>query len=278
MVVNDLDYTNNVTLPKIVFTECKAKYGGAVYIQYKSERVPVRVTKCDFIKNTLTDPSSTSAKGSAFFLKTRKSQVNRCKFIENSGGSSVLEFQSISNEGRATNLNENEFLDIFDSFSISESKFEVTKTSMSSLRFIPGNIKTHFIINKCIFIGDLADNAYHIEGQWNDVTKQQLSMKINACKFSTDYKRSLNLDPSQNVDLNNLVFDYSGDADIIKRAAGVPWKAITIIIASALVVVAIVFISLIVYLKKMKSGKVISDGNDNEYANETFTLLNQNLI
>ena len=167
-IENNLDYTNNITLEKLIFTECKAQYGGAVYIYSVSDRVPITITKCKFDSNKLIDSQSTLKGGSAIYLRSQIGSIKMCKFINNMNADSSVKIENDFDENKASRIlsinkqnddavvNENSIL-------ISECDFEINKDSKSSIYFILGNSVTNIEVTQYNFMGMIANDAHHID-------------------------------------------------------------------------------------------------------------------
>lgn len=134
---------------------------------------------------------------------------------------------------------------------ISKCDFEIRKDSKNSIKFFNANSQAEIEVNDCIFTGNIADDSHHIEEQI--VGRHSPKLMIKNCKFSSDKKNSLKLDPNHNVKLiqfSNQVYNYSKieNSDYL--------KTMTSIVISSLTVVTVMTLTVLFYLKR-KNNEVL---------------------
>ena len=87
-IENNLKFKNNITLTGLSFNDCKAKFGGAIYVYCGALKVPVKVSSCTFSRNQLLPNSERDhfhKGGKAIFFIAKRGKISECKFHENSG-------------------------------------------------------------------------------------------------------------------------------------------------------------------------------------------------
>lgn len=271
-IKNDLDLVNTEEFEDILFTDCQATYGGAVYINTNSVNNIVSIKSCKFSSNqALISDSKTLLGGSAVFLAARKGIITDCTFVENKG------------EGGSLRINNNfdtilQGKDEEASVIISNCNFKIQKSSKCSLFYVRGNGKSSFELKNCLFTGTLAKNAHFIDGQ--SLVKEAPKLQVKSCKFSYDSINSLNLDPNNDflaVDLKDQVFNYSDPKN--EEEDFCMWKIIVAIIVPTVVIVVIIIVVGIVIKKKYSNRNIIGDGEMAEdLSNNDESSLKQTLI
>ena len=172
----------NVNISNCSFESNKAEYGGAVYISSSSLSDTINIENCIFKNNVATKlegPDEASG-GSGLLLYAYTGVIRRCKFKNN-------EVKIVNNVQSLYSLSiplEKP------TFKLSECSFSVDKTSKFSIFYHGRERKTTLELEKCIFKGDLNDNAYFIDGQLN--SKNSLKLIIRDCKFPPKLRKVLN--------------------------------------------------------------------------------------
>lgn len=265
---NEYDHDNFYELENLQFKENEAKYGGAAYIYSKSKKNHVDIHYCTFINNVASSEitSDNLYGGSSLYLIARKMSVLNSHFKSTSG----YDIRIVNNFNQITSSSKSfSFVKSNDKIIIADCNFEVSKNTLCSIFFVRGNNGVPYEINRCTFTGDLAHNAYYIDGQ--TISKDSPKLIVKKCKFASNFKKALNLDPFNDflsVDLNDQFFDvYDPDINEMKTSASV-WKIVVAVAVPAVAIAAIAIV--IVVMKKTKQ----NSKEDNEKESE----LNGNLI
>ena len=178
-------------------------YGGAVYVYSSSTTVKTTIHNCKFIKNEATASKSEQLfGGGALFLHVRNGDASGNTFYKNKGGTI-----------KVINTFENKYSMLLDNncptFLVSKCEFVKDIDSNRLFFYVAGNNGAKFVINDCVFSGNLHKGAHYIEGV--SLSKESHKLQINKCKFSNDSKSSLNLgdcDSYLSINLKNQIFNY----------------------------------------------------------------------
>lgn len=122
-VENTYEFKNPINLIDLSFNECKAEYGGAVYIQCSSSTDKVLIMKCAFIGNVAEGIKGESKLygGSAIYLSAPNIRLKSNKFVCNIG--------DIINNFASDNKDELSLLEV------SKCDFKAAKDSKNSLYY-----------------------------------------------------------------------------------------------------------------------------------------------
>lgn len=268
---NSVESNNDVRLDNLNFVNCKALYGGAVYIRASSPSVTATIRNCMFKDNEATAPNTDSMNGgSALYLNVRNGLVQNNEFSGNKG-----------NLVKVVNEFDNKYAMLLDFVSpsvlMTKCKFENDDDSSSTLFYVAGNNGVKFEVKECIFFGSLSEGGHHIDGL--SLSKDSHKLHLNKCKFSLDSQSIMNLNADNSYlsfDLKNQVFNF--DPRVLnksneKRESSWPTLANLILVGSALVVVALLAIIL-----KIKRQNQINDPNDDSSENNNESLAGQSLV
>lgn len=196
-VKNTVHLSNNVDLDSVSFIECKAVYGGAVYIYFDSERNSANIQKCTFTRNSLISGSGSSSEngGSALFLTARQGKVDDCTFI-GTGKDSMLKVTDNFDGGRNAKVLSNEG----GLLTISGCNFQQERNSETSIFCENLNEDRKLVIVNCNFKGQLSNGSHYIDGKF--LKKNVKNVIVNSCRFEQRTKSAINL---QIVDENKKI-------------------------------------------------------------------------
>lgn len=157
-IKNSFEQDKNISLNGFVFSECRAVFGGAVFIFSIFESNSVLISSCSFFQNSAEKSNSNQNKnlfgGSALFLAAENSNIYQCSFKKNGPASSVKIFD-------ATILNENTRSLIKDN----DNKNKVSFTDSRSSIDIDNDFSTKADVVDCCFTGKLNPGSHYIEGK-----------------------------------------------------------------------------------------------------------------
>lgn len=227
-VNNDNAKINNVVRFENVFlSNCRASYGGAVYLYSLSEDQPVEVLKCHFTNNQADSSSGHSSHlsgGSAVFLAARRSLIVECDFLRNIGENQLKIFNHFTDSSPSSSLTLSS-ADLLDSERknrptsvVKYCRFDIDRHSKSSVFYLAGNKGTLCVLRNSVFVGDLNAGSYHIDG--DVIADKTLKLAVEFCKFSTDYDRSFNFAKSKNYVAalaKKQVFNYNEADEVDER-------------------------------------------------------------
>lgn len=261
------DIDNFFTLINHQFKGNEAKYGGAVYVYSHSKKNVVKIHYCSFEGNTASEgyKADNLYGGSSAYVIARTITVLNNKFRNNNGEG---DFRIVNNfktpaTGSLFFLNNDKLL-------IADCQFEVGSKSTCALYFYGGNYGASYELRKCSFSGELAPGCHFIDGQ--SVSKNSAKLIVKKCRFSTDYKRALNLNNNDylSVDLNDQVFDAFGSDLTVEKSANL-WK---IIVAVAVPAVVIAVIATVIVIKR----RTRNDAKEEKETEIHNNLINEELL
>lgn len=194
----------SITLIKLTFKKCTAKYGAAVYIFSPSEISPIQILLCTFDSNEATSTSENSLfGGSALYITAKLGAISECVFLNNKGKGGAVKISedfSVLPEGLRMLQKEANYSQ--GSIVISGCSFQINEYSDCSLFYANEKRSTKIEINDCTFTGKLTKDAHYIDG--NPLEEERPNVIVRSCKFSADKYRALN-SKFIKVDLNNQV-------------------------------------------------------------------------
>lgn len=180
---------NSISLKYVNFSNCKAGYGGAVFIYSISIESKISITDCLFSNNQATVSSSQLSElshesgGSAIFITSKSSYISDCIFFKNIGDKQ-LKIENDFNQSQE----EEEFLNAKTTNDVRFCKFNIERYSKSSIFYLVYNNGVPCQITNSVFIGDLNPGSFHITGQ--ALTDKSPRLVIVRCKFSTEYSNA----------------------------------------------------------------------------------------
>ena len=261
-IENNLRLKNNITLIGLSFTDCKAKYGGAVYIYCGTPKAPAKVSSCEFSGNQLLPNSETDhlhIGGKAIFVVAKRGKISECKFHENPGEGEDMKIITTFDEDdyllkdnhRKISIKEveEEEYQYDESFMISNCHFDTDKQSRNSIYSFAGKHGTKVEVQNCIFTGDLSEGSHYIsEKVMPDASSRMI---VKSCKFASDSENSMNLNPI-NAQTSGNVFNYQYSKEVKEtKEVKVSRKIVTTIAFTTLAVNVIVVIVAIIYKKRL---------------------------
>ena len=271
-IKNNLNLKNNVTLTLLTFENCKAYYGGAVYIYCGSKKVPVSVNTCTFTGNELipnnnAEDDNLKTGGKSIFVVAKKGRINNCNFKKKQGSTTTSSTEDLKFVGK---FDEDDYLVSKSSarglsndyigdglFSITKCKFEIDEKSRSAISYLTGKSATKLEIKDCIFTGDLHDGAHYITEKI--IGNESPKMIVKSCKFAADSKNSLNVDLRNNL-ISGNVFNYDNSEE--RNYDSNTWKIIAAIVIPALSVIAIAAVVAVIYVKMNRNQ--LNDDSDSK--------------
>ena len=257
-IYNELDIPNRYDLKNLQFINCKAAFGGGIYIYSLSEKIPANIESCNFEGNEVFDNKANTNGlfgGSAICLTIKcKSSILNSKFKRNIGrGGSCKIDNNFDNKPKnnnnvfRSNLLSNKRIrnnDASSSLIISNCNFEMNDESSCSIYYVQGKTKSNKAeVKNCVFSGNLDKNAHYIDGEFNgnDVP----NLKIQECRFSSDKKGAVNDKILKMISNNHIYFNKENNNSLMKSSF-TTWAAV----AASAVIVLIIVAALIVEKKK----------------------------
>ncbi|KAK8854425.1 hypothetical protein M9Y10_016987 [Tritrichomonas musculus] len=233
-----------INIENTLFKQCKSTCGGAVYIRSVYECSPVSIKSCIFEKNevlqrTSRDKNDNLFGGSAAYLNVRDGTVFNCSFHHNTGKGGALKLvNNFDTDSKSVLLHH--FLNRY-SVVVSDCLFETDDKQTSSVFYYGGKFGSEFQISNCEFVGVLDKDAHHIDGV--RTSKKAPKLTILNCKFSDDYKSSLNnKDNYLSINLKEQVF--GSDSVQQKESSSFNLASVVVLaIAALLAIVAAVVVN-----------------------------------
>lgn len=264
-----------VNIQNIKFESCHASFGGAIYIYVKEKSIPVRLTNCEFDKNTIVPTSGENLEndkeiigGSSVFLTTRNGKIINCIFSDdNSEYSSVRLYNNFNENSRPNSPtspssslllqgdHESEVL-------ISNCRFEFGKNTKNTISYVRGFNGVPLIVENCMFNGLLSKDSHYIIEKV--ISKKSPKLVVKNCKFSDDSKKALlldNLNDLEKIKLENK-FNYN------PQKSNMNIHTLKIVISLTIPTLALITILVIVItIIKKKDNDTdpldVSEGSDN---------------
>ena len=179
-IMNDAESNSDVRLDNLNFVNCKALYGGAVFVQTSSPTVTATIRNCIFKENEATAPlSEKMSGGAALYLNVRNGLVVDNEFIKNKG-----------NSIKVVNTFDTRYAMLLDvshpSVLVSKCKLENNLDSSCLFFYVGGNNGVKFEVNDCLFFGTLNEGNHYIDGL--SLSKDSQKLHVSNCKFSSDSK------------------------------------------------------------------------------------------
>ena len=163
-IKNSFKQDKNISLNGFVFSECRAVFGGAVFIFSIFESNSVLINS--FIQNSAEKSNSNQNKnllgGSDLFLAAENSNIYQCSFKKNGPAAAVKIFNAtILNENTRSLIKDN---DNKNKVSFTDCKFEIVDDSRSSID-IDNVFSIKADVVDCCFPGKLNPGFHYIEGK-----------------------------------------------------------------------------------------------------------------
>lgn len=175
-VKNSIENGYDILIEKVDFKNCKAFYGGAVYVYSSNEMSTVLIKSCTFTSNFILqrteDVSGGLTGGSSIFLNAIKGTIARCKFYQNTGNENVKIYNSFDGVAVRQLSDRKSFL------SILNCTFERAK---NSIFYMASESGSPVQIENCDFNGKMADGSYYINGKL--LAKNAPKLRIKSCDF-----------------------------------------------------------------------------------------------
>ena len=259
-IKNDLEIKNEISLSSVNFTNCKASYGGAVYIYSSYYESTVTINSCFFSSNQATSSSENGKNsdqmigGAAIFISSKSSVISDCTFNKNIGeGQLKMQNKFNENDQKSNLLSSNQPRT---SNVIKACRFVIGRQSKSSIYYMSGENGVLSTVRNSNFIGDLFTGNYHINGM--STSKFSPKLVVVACKFSSDYTRAFNTKGDN--DYINMVFQkqtFNYDENI--ESSSNNNDNLIFEIVGSVVVVAILIIIIVFVVRKR--GEIAKLGN-----------------
>lgn len=216
-IKNEIGTSNPILLNSVNFSNCKAKYGGALFIYSSSVSSPVKIINCQFTTNQATSTSYSNnleqSGGSAIFITSRDLFISDCNFFKNIG-ESQLKVENVFNQ---TNNEKNSKIlqgQPATSNVIRFCRFVIEKQAQCSLYYKTGENGVLCKLMNSVFVGNLSPGNYHINGKM--LTQNSPKLVVVGCKFSTDYLWAYKRDGDNEyilIQLQKQTFDYNENDD-----------------------------------------------------------------
>ena len=234
-IVNSFEITNNATFEDAHFIQCKADYGGAIFISADSELFNITFTRCNFDSNeALLKTKSSGVKshlfgGSAIYIMNQNLNAVNCTFSMNKGpGGAVKIYNLFSSNTKSIQLDQSESL-----ISFIGCNFEQHENSDSSIFYADKNNGNKLDVHDCNFKGKLKKGSHYIDGKVNNKEK----MHVRSCNFENDKNNSIII----NLIDNQLPLE----ANIMSNFIQISYNLKIIIISIVIIISFALFIFLI---------------------------------
>lgn len=187
------------------FFQCKAIYGGAVYIYSSYELNNVTLFVCKFYSNKLKQDNSNTKNGKlnggcAFFLTSKNADIKNCTFENNKGKGGALKIYNIFDENNGKIIqnvegsSESEGL-----ISISNCQIKISQKETNAI-FIEGKKMSFIDINECKFKGKLGNGVKYIGGK--TLPKNIDKIQVTNCQFEYKEKSAMKIEIQREDDNN----------------------------------------------------------------------------
>ena len=236
-IVNSFDITNNATFEDAHFIQCKADYGGAIFISANSEFFNITFTRCIFDSNeALLKTKSSGEKsylfgGSAIYIMNKNLNAVNCTFSMNKGpGGAVKIYNLFNTNTKKIKLDQSESL-----ISFIGCNFEQHENSDSSIFYEDKNNGNKLDVHDCNFKGKLKKGSHYIDGKVNNNKK----LHVESCNFENDKNKSI---------IINLIDNLSTiEANIMSNSIQISYN-LKIIIGIVIMISFALFVFLILKL------------------------------
>lgn len=182
-IKNKFNIENNILLLNNKFNQCRAVYGGAVYLYSASEVADVSVRLCIFEYNeninfANKDPDLNG--GSAIFVSLKTGSISECTFKVGRNSHGLIKLYNNFDES----LNSHRLLEKQNVVSLSNCNFFENENSENSIYYINGNHGSSIEVNDCNFNGKRNRKSNYIEGKL--LSEDSLKIRTNNCHFIYD--------------------------------------------------------------------------------------------
>lgn len=256
-----------VYLKDLTFTSNQAIYGGGVFIYCNQDSMSIQIVSCQFVSNVASKEKKPDQLygGAALYMKTKNGDVISCKFSKNIG-TGVKIYNDFSETTTKSIQSMKSLLSFENCF------FEMNDKSSSSLYYVHVNKENADVnVKDCVFAGKLAKDAHHIDGV--SLSQKVYSPKINieSCKFSTDEKTAMNLNPKLvKFDAKSQQFNFNGSKNDNndKQKSSDNLMLISVVSMALAVVVAV----LVLVMAKLNKETKENENEDSEEKNESSMI------
>lgn len=169
-IQNTNDLNCKVTISNIQFINCKADYGGALYIYSLSSLSDILIEYCTFKSNKAKLGTDAKTGGSAIYLESDYGKLANCEFTENNPGSAIKVVSPNKDSSKALSTANVNFYNC---------NFASSKDSRESIYFAGKMIN----VVKCNFKGKLPKGVNYIDGE---LVNNRPSVHLDGCRF--EYK------------------------------------------------------------------------------------------
>lgn len=196
-IKNSFDITNNATFINTSFSQCKASYGGAVYLSVDSGLFDISFNRCIFesnealIKIRPTGQSNQLFGGDALYAICSGISIINSSFLRHKGGYGAIKIINHLNSNSKNILLERRG----DPISFVGCTFEQHENSKSSIYLVDENSMNQVDIFDCEFKGKIKKGSHYIDGNFNN--KEKLNVK--SCKFESDENEAINIESINNA-------------------------------------------------------------------------------
>lgn len=181
-IKNTFNIENNINLLKNKFDQCKAVYGGAIYLYSASEVADISVRSCNFeynvninsyLANTIPDFKG----GSAIFVSLKNGLISECTFKVGKNSQSSIKFYNNFD----AKLKSYSLLEKTNIVSLSSCNFIVNENSKNAIYYINGKHGSNIEVNDCNFNGKPNKKSNYIEGKL--LSEDSPEIKTNNCHY-----------------------------------------------------------------------------------------------
>lgn len=166
---NEFDTSNVAALFDNNFTDCKAAYGGGIYVFSSNRKNNVEIHMCTFFLNQATATEADGGKygGSGIYATIRKGKIRDCIFNDVPCDGSYLKldnsFRSKAGSLNMLSSNQNKKKN---TFIVSGCNFNfIQNEPASGVFFVRGNSDVFVELTDCKFNGKLAKDSHYIDGE-----------------------------------------------------------------------------------------------------------------
>lgn len=198
--------TDDLIFEDLVFINCKAFCGGAIFAFVKSETSNITIIRCIFIQNEAIGQKSDENKdffgGHALFYGARNGNILNCSFIKNigisiKGGAAIKIYNKFDDDKMNIRLM-NKQNQLEKSITISDCYFESNEKSSNFIYYINGKDASTIEVKDCNLKGKSSNISSFINGKEFDLKK----LKINIIQCNINVEDNINENLSYHFDLS----------------------------------------------------------------------------
>lgn len=251
------DYNTKIKLSRLTFQNCKAQYGGGLYLYSSSEKFNPEVQSCKFI-NTVSYATSTNKVdgkygGSGIHITAPTANIGGLEFNGCSGTHAAsLHVKKMINAPSSSRL----LGGTKKAFIVSDCTFTVNKDSSSAIYCVVDKTTTQLQINRCTFKGNLATGKYYIDAKSEN--KNSPKILVKKCRFATGVEHVFDKNNlALSVDLNDQTFNFIEGG--FKESSNKCKILVAVVVPAACV--AVIAIAAFFIVRKRKNPNVVVENH-----------------